>query len=68
MSVSGPEFQAELGRIPPDPAPRVVSVTGGAFTQGTAADLEPAENRMVEKPLEAEALRALVNDFPRGRA
>jgi len=61
--VSGPEFHAELSRALPEQARRVVFVTGGASTPGTAAYLESVGNRTVEKPFEAEALRRLVNEL-----
>jgi hypothetical protein len=41
----------------------VVFVTGGAFTAGSAAYLEEVGARTVEKPFEAEALRALAREF-----
>ncbi|HET6440301.1 MAG TPA: FIST N-terminal domain-containing protein [Anaeromyxobacter sp.] len=64
--VSGPEFHAELSRLAPDQARRVVFVTGGAFTAGSARYLEEAGNRTLEKPFDAEVLRALVREFVGG--
>jgi CheY-like chemotaxis protein len=61
--MSGPEFHAELGRLAPEQASRVVFVTGGAFTATAAAYLEQVGARTVEKPFEAETLRALAREF-----
>lgn len=61
--MSGPEFHAALGRLVPEQAKRVVFVTGGAFTATTLSYLEEVGARTVEKPFEAENLRALARDF-----
>jgi signal transduction histidine kinase len=61
--LSGPEFHAALVRLAPEQARRVVFVTGGAFTSGSASYLEEVGARTVEKPFEADTLRALAREF-----
>ncbi len=61
--LSGPEFHAELALVAPDQAKRVVFVTGGAFSATAASYLAAVGAQTVEKPFEAEALRALARGF-----
>jgi signal transduction histidine kinase len=61
--LSGPEFHARLRRFAPEQAARVVFVTGGAFAPGAARYLEEAGCRVLEKPFEADAVRALVREL-----
>ena len=61
--LSGPEFHAALKRLAPEQSERVVFVTGGAFTAPASSYLEEVGARTVEKPFEAETLRALARDF-----
>jgi CheY-like chemotaxis protein len=58
--MSGMDFFAELTRIAPDQAERVIFLTGGAFTPRTRAFLDGVENPRIEKPFEPASLRALV--------
>jgi CheY-like chemotaxis protein len=59
--VSGMDFHAELLRIAPEQAERVIFLTGGAYTPHTQAFLETVDNPRLEKPFDPAALRALVS-------
>jgi CheY-like chemotaxis protein/two-component sensor histidine kinase len=63
--VTGMDFHAELLRSFPEQAARMVFLTGGAFTPRARAFLEHVHNHRVEKPIDAQGLRALVNDMLR---
>jgi CheY-like chemotaxis protein len=54
------EFQDRLLRLRPDLAARLAFITGGAFTERTAAFLEQNMRPVVEKPTPPEELRAAV--------
>ena len=58
--MSGMELHAELARIAPDQARRMVLLTGGAFTPSAQQFLDRVPNARVEKPFEAASLRVLV--------
>jgi PAS domain S-box-containing protein len=58
--MSGMALFEELGKIAPRLADRIVFITGGAFTPEAKRFLEEHETRVVEKPFELGALRALV--------
>jgi signal transduction histidine kinase len=60
--MTGMDLHAELSRIAPELAAGVVFVTGGAFTAGTRAFLDAVPNQRIEKPFEAQQLRAVIND------
>jgi CheY-like chemotaxis protein len=60
--MTGMDLHAELARISPELAAGVVFVTGGAFTAGTRAFLDAVPNHRIEKPFEAQQLRAVIND------
>ncbi len=47
----------------PDLATRIVFLTGGAFSTAASDFLQQVTNRMIEKPFEPGALRALVNEL-----
>jgi PAS domain S-box-containing protein len=55
--VSGMDLYDTLLRIAPDLAPRVVFVTGGAFTPSSRQFLERVPNPRLEKPFDLDALR-----------
>ena len=63
--VTGMDFHAELERGYPDQAARMVFLTGGAFTQRARDFLEQVQNQRVEKPIDAQGLKALVNEMLR---
>jgi CheY-like chemotaxis protein len=58
--MSGMEFHAQLTRIAPEQAQRVIFLTGGAFTPPMRAFLDGVENLRLEKPFEPQSLRAIV--------
>lgn len=60
--MTGMHLYAELCRVAPDQAERVVFVTGGAFTPRAREFLETSRNLRIEKPFELAALRAVIND------
>jgi PAS domain S-box-containing protein len=63
--MTGMTFFAELARVAPDLADRVVFMTGGAFTSAARAFLAATGNRLIEKPFAAEDLRAVVDEVSR---
>jgi PAS domain S-box-containing protein len=66
--MSGLECFAELSRLRPEIAPRVMFLTGGAFTPGSQEFLAGNAGRVIEKPFEPDALRARVADAMRRAA
>jgi signal transduction histidine kinase len=60
--MTGMELHAELVRLAPELAGRMVFVTGGAFTPGARAFLDNVPNQRLEKPFDAQQLRAVLND------
>jgi DNA-binding response OmpR family regulator/signal transduction histidine kinase len=60
-NVTGMDLYAELSRVAPVQAARMVFITGGAFTMQGREFLEHTKNRHLEKPIDLDALRALVN-------
>jgi signal transduction histidine kinase/CheY-like chemotaxis protein len=67
--MSGMQLHAELSRIAPGSAERVVFVTGGAFTPAAREYLEAVPNPRLEKPFDARTLRAAIRGVlpPDGR-
>jgi PAS domain S-box-containing protein len=63
--VTGMDFHAELLRAFPDQASRMVFLSGGAFTKRARDFLESVQNHRVEKPVDAQGLKALINDMLR---
>jgi PAS domain S-box-containing protein len=63
--VTGMDFHAELERAYPEQAAKMVFLTGGAFTPKAREFLENVQNHRVEKPIDAQGLKALVNDMLR---
>jgi CheY-like chemotaxis protein len=60
--MTGMELHAELRKVHPASADRVIFLTGGAFTPPARAFLDEVPNQRVEKPFDPQHLRALVND------
>lgn len=58
--MTGMDFHAELQRRFPAMAPRVVFLTGGAFTVEAHDFLRRTDNRWLVKPFDVVALRAIV--------
>ena len=61
--MTGMSFFAELAEMAPEVSARVVFISGGAFSPGAAAFLDCVPNRLIEKPFDFQALRALVSGF-----
>ena len=64
--MTGMELHAELLRIAPDQAERMVFMTGGSFTPSAREFLDTVERPRLEKPFDSAALRALVHGLLRG--
>jgi CheY-like chemotaxis protein/two-component sensor histidine kinase len=60
--MSGMDLYEQLRNEVPEQAQRMVFLTGGAFTSRARDFLRDVENPRLEKPVEIEALRALVRD------
>ena len=60
--MTGMDFYAELSGSHPDVARRVVFMTGGAFTAGAREFLEKVPNRRLDKPVDTESLRQLIDE------
>ncbi|HEX9052775.1 MAG TPA: ATP-binding protein [Anaeromyxobacter sp.] len=65
--LTGMALHAEIERIDPDLAGRMLFVTGGAFTADTAAFVSRHADRILAKPIAPEALREKVRAALRGR-
>jgi CheY-like chemotaxis protein len=62
--MNGIEFYNELARVSPEHLPRLIFVTGGAFTEQARVFLEANQNPYIEKPFHAEALISLLETLP----
>lgn len=60
--LTGMDVFEELERSRPDLAPRVVFITGGAFTPRARAFLERIPNTTVDKPFNGPELKSLVRE------
>jgi CheY-like chemotaxis protein len=60
--MTGMDLHAEIKRLDRRYADRMIFLTGGAFAPATRAFLDEVPNQRVEKPFDAQHLRALVND------
>jgi PAS domain S-box-containing protein len=56
------DFHAELGRLHPEAAEKIVFLTGGAFTVTAREFLDRIPNARFDKPFDLRSLVALVND------
>jgi signal transduction histidine kinase len=61
--LSGPEFYARFVGRWPALAPRLVFMTGGAFTPGTVEFMKRVPTAVLAKPFSLEDLKALVRDL-----
>lgn len=59
--MTGMDLHAELAKLDPDQAERVVFVTGGAFTNRASEFLDAVPNARLDKPFTASELRGIVN-------
>ncbi len=60
--MTGMDLHAELLRVAPEQASGMVFLTGGAFTPGARAFLDAIANQRIEKPFDAQHIRAIVDD------
>ncbi|HEX7479008.1 MAG TPA: ATP-binding protein, partial [Polyangiales bacterium] len=58
--LTGMDLHAELLRIAPEQAQKMVFMTGGAFTTHAREFLEEVRNPRIDKPLDVDKVRALV--------
>lgn len=58
--MTGMELHADLVRLAPDQAQRMIVLTGGVFTETAKEFLDSVPNLRVEKPFDAASLRAVV--------
>jgi PAS domain S-box-containing protein len=63
---SGMDFYEALGRVAPAHVPRVVFVSGGAYTPAAAEFIERVPNTCVRKPFEAGTIRSVVRQMLSG--
>ena len=61
--ITGMDFHTRVIAIDAALAPRIVFVTGGAFTPTARDFLDRVPNRRLEKPFDLKALRLLVNEM-----
>ena len=61
--MSGMELHAELERLAPQQAKRMVFLTGGAFTPRASEFLGKVRNRFLDKPFDYAALSALAQEY-----
>lgn len=60
--MTGMELHAELTRVVPEQAERIIFLTGGAFTPGARLFLDQVPNPRLDKPFQIQALRSLVSE------
>jgi signal transduction histidine kinase len=60
--MTGMELYAELARVAPEQADKVVFLTGAAFTAQARSFLDQVTNPRFEKPFDATSLRAIVEE------
>jgi CheY-like chemotaxis protein len=58
--LSGMDLYAELSRIAPEQAGRMIFLTGGAFTQRARDFVAEVKNTFLDKPFDVATLRALI--------
>ena len=59
--MNGMDLYAEIERLCPDQALKIVFLTGGAFTPALQAFLSRVHNERIEKPFDVSALQATIN-------
>jgi CheY-like chemotaxis protein/anti-sigma regulatory factor (Ser/Thr protein kinase) len=59
--LSGMDLHAEMVRVAPEQADRMVFMTGGAFTRGAETFLSAPGRRRLDKPFSPEALREVID-------
>jgi PAS domain S-box-containing protein len=63
--ITGMELHANVAKLDPAQASRMVFVTGGAFTESARTFFETTNNPRIEKPFDLKTLRHLVNELIR---
>ncbi len=63
--ITGMDFHAELLRIAPEQAEKIIFMTGGAFTPQARAFLDRIRNPRLEKPFDESTLRSLIHSLLR---
>ncbi|MBA3672703.1 MAG: response regulator, partial [Gemmatimonadaceae bacterium] len=63
--MTGMQLHAELSRVAPDQADRMIFLTGGAFTNEARQFLSEIPKEHLEKPFEPANLRAIVQRYLR---
>jgi CheY-like chemotaxis protein len=66
--MTGMDLHAALHELDPAQAARIIFVTGGAFTPSARAFIDSVNNHRLEKPIDVQELRAVVNGFVREQA
>jgi len=59
--MTGMQFEAEVARVAPEQAERMIFMTGGAFTEAAAAFAERHGARCLDKPLDPDLLRSALH-------
>lgn len=65
-AMTGPAFHAELERVSPDQAARIVFVTGSA-SEATSSLFGSVPNMVLSKPFEARVIREIAREFAGSR-
>ncbi len=60
--MTGMELHAELSRVAPGQAGRMIFLTAGAFTPRARTFLDKTPNQCIEKPFDVRQLRTVIND------
>ena len=63
--MTGMELHAEVVRLHPKAAARMVFLTGGAFTPSATEFLDRVPNERLDKPFDPKRIRALVQEYQR---
>jgi PAS domain S-box-containing protein len=61
--LTGMDFHAEVSRVVPEMAPKIIFMSGGAFTPRARAFLDDVPNVRITKPFDPRSLVALIGDF-----
>lgn len=65
--MDGPQLYAEVARLFPGHAERVIFMTGSATTAAAQEFVKAVRNPVLEKPFDVEALRATIRSLVRAR-